>query len=180
MGAYFHEDDYGAVELLPLGAWAHCEQQLGRIAEHDEKHRAPDGLGWTAVFLREDAPESFEELGLTLAELSAAFSAHLPFTDQVQTGYSTHREPVKRARAWVVDEYAALYAGWDEGERVRYVFYVPSAVRPEKQALFLAALAALAALRPLLLVDWSAGALFRLDDTAALQRWIAGEDGDEA
>jgi hypothetical protein len=25
--AFFHEDDYGAVEILPVGAWVHCEQR---------------------------------------------------------------------------------------------------------------------------------------------------------
>jgi hypothetical protein len=179
MQAYFHEDDDSAVELLPVGAWAHCAEQLGHIAEHDEKHRAPDGMGWTGLYLRESSPRSFEELGVTLAELDAALSPHLPSTDQVLTGYSTHREPIRRARAWVVDGYAALYAGWDERERVRYLFYVPSYVKPEKQGAFLAALKALAALRPLLLVEWSSGALFRLDDTPALERWVRGDDEEE-
>jgi hypothetical protein len=180
MKAYFHEDDYGAVEILPVGAWVHCEQQLGRIAEHDVKHRAPDGLGWTALLIREDSPVRFAELGLTLAELDAALSPHLPSTDEVVTGYSTHREPVQRMRAWVVDGYMALYASWDESGRVQSVFFASSYVKPEKQPSFLAAMKALGALRPLLLVDWHADALLRLDDTEMLQRWLNGDDEAEA
>lgn len=179
MKAFFHEDDDGAVEFLPLGAWEHCAQQLGRIEEHSAQHRAPGGQGWTSIYVRESAPVSFEGLGVTLAELDAALSPHLPSTDEVTTGYSTHREPIARARAWVVSGYAALYAGWKEDGRVRYLFYVPSYVPPEKHAPFLAALKALAALRPLLLVDWNTDALFKLDDTEALQRWVQGDDEDE-
>lgn len=179
MQAYFHEDDYGAVEFLPVGAWVHCEQQLGRIGEHDAKHRAPDGVGWTAIYVREDSPVSFAELGLTLAELEGALSAHLPSTDDVMTGYSNHREPVPRMRAWVVGGYMALYASWDESGRVRSLFCTSSNVKPEKQPSFLAAMKALAELRPLLLVDWGADALLRLEDTQRLLRWLNGEEQDE-
>lgn len=38
---------------------------------------------------------------------------------------------------------------------------------------------AFGALRPLLLVDWSADALFRLDDTEQLQCWLTGEEESE-
>lgn len=179
MKAWFHEDDDGAVEILPAGAWAHCERQLGRIAEHSEQNRAPGGVGWTSIYVREDAPTKFESLGITLAELDAVLSPHLPSTDDVSTGYSSHREPVRRARAWVVQDYAALYAVWDEGGRVRGVFYVPSYVPPEKEAPFLAALKALGALRPMLLVDWNSDALILLDDWEALQRWLKGDEESE-
>jgi hypothetical protein len=180
MKAFFHEDDFGAVEILPVEAWVHCERQLGRIAEHDVKHRAPDGQGWTALYLREDAPTSLADLSLTLAELDAALSPHLPSTEDVTTGYSTHREPVKRMRAWVVGGYMALYASWDEGGRVLSIFCTSSYVAPEKQPAFLAALKALGALRPLLLVDWHADALLRLDDMELLQRWLNGEEDAES
>lgn len=176
---FFHEDDYGAVELLPVGAWVHCEQQLGRIAEHDVKHRAPGGVGWTSIYIREDSPVSMVELGLTLVELDAALSPHLPFTDEVETGYSTYREPVQRTRAWVVSGYMVLYASWDESGRVRSIFCSSSFVEPAKQPSFLAAMKALGALRPLLLVDWNADALLRLDDTEMLQRWLTGEEESE-
>jgi hypothetical protein len=83
MEAFFHEDDDGAVEILPVEAWIHCEQQLGRIAEHAVKRRTPSGLNWTAPFLREGSPVSFADLGLTLAELDAALSPQLPSTDDV-------------------------------------------------------------------------------------------------
>jgi hypothetical protein len=179
---FFHEDDDGAVEILPVGAWVHCEQQLGRIAEHDVKHRVPGGAGWTSIYICEDSPVSMVELGLTLAELDAALSPHLPFTDEVETGYSTYREPVQRTRAWVVSGYMALYASWDESGRVRSIFCSSSFVEPAKQPSFLAAMKALGALRPLLLVDWNADALLRLDDTEMLQRWLTGEEesADEA
>lgn len=179
MKFFFHEDDSGAIEILPVEAWSHCERQLGRIAEHDETHRAPDGVGWTSVYVREDAPAGVEALGVTLAELDAALSPHLPFTDEVETGYSSHREPVKRTRAWVVDGYTALCASWDEGGRVRSLFCTSSFVGEEKQPPFRAAMKALGALRPLLLVDWNADVLFRLDDTEWLQHWLDGDEEPE-
>jgi hypothetical protein len=116
MKAFFHEDDYGAVEILPVGAWFHCEK------------------------------------------------------------HSTHREPVQRTRAWVVSGYMALYASWDESGRVQSIFCSSSFVEPEKHPSFLAAMKALGALRPLLLVDWNADVLFRLDDTEMLQHWLIGEE----
>ena len=30
---FFHEDDYGQIELLPASAWAYCQQEMGLAAD---------------------------------------------------------------------------------------------------------------------------------------------------
>jgi hypothetical protein len=173
MKAYIHEDDYGAVELLPTDAWDRCEQQLGLIRGDVEDYWDPDDRGRTSREVPDESPMRFVDLGLTLDELDAALSL-LPFTDEVLTGYASDWGPVSsRTRAWVVDDDTGLafFANWEESGCVRSIFCTPARVSPNKLPLFLAALKALGALRSLLLVDWFAKTLVWLDESERLEHW---------
>jgi hypothetical protein len=87
--SYFHEDDYCQIEILPVNNLKFCLEQAGKISEFSEKHQ--NGIGWDAMYVREDNPKKLSELGITLQKLRDALSEILPEYDEVYTGYSTSR-----------------------------------------------------------------------------------------
>lgn len=170
---YFHEDDFGAVEVLPLKTWSHCAQQLGVIEEHSEKHRAPDGMGWTQCYLRPEGPCDLSELGLKLGDLQVVLDKYFAFEMKVETGYSSWREPCERMGAWLVEEYMALVVHWNEAGILLNLF-APGydGVADENKQKLEEALSELAGKHELLLVDWYSASLFRLDDRNSLHTWL--------
>jgi len=101
--AYFHEDDYGQVELLPLAAYEFCVNQSQAIeefsAEHRTPDRTPDRMGWTDMFIRDDPPAKLEALAIPCEEFRALVGQYLPEYSRVFTGYSTYREQLPRTTA---------------------------------------------------------------------------------
>ena len=52
--AYYHEDDYCMIELLPLDNLQHCLTQMGEQQAFADAHRS--GAGWTDMFVPEAPP----------------------------------------------------------------------------------------------------------------------------
>ena len=65
--AFFHEDDYCQVEVLPITARGYCLAEMGRIDDFADAHL--DGAGWTAMYVRGESPQPLASLGITLEEL---------------------------------------------------------------------------------------------------------------
>src|SRR4029077_1772207 len=111
---YFHEDDYCQTELLPREALTYAEAEIKKIAELANSHRAPDGAGWTDVYVRQKPPVSFRALGMKKEELGSVISPHLPPFDLVYTGYSSYRERCRKAAAWGTSPHNAIFVDWDD------------------------------------------------------------------
>jgi hypothetical protein len=56
--AWFHEDDFCQMELLPAESEAFTRRQMGEVEKFAATHRA-EGGGWTGMYLREDSPANF-------------------------------------------------------------------------------------------------------------------------
>jgi hypothetical protein len=154
---YFHEDDYCQQQLLPQEAATHATSEIRKIDEFAEAHKAPDGLGWTDVYVRNDAPAQFRVLNLNRERFDALVSPHLPRFDQVFTGYSSHREACVKTAAWGLSQSCALFADWSEDGIVANVwteFFDSEDASIDAAA---RAVAALASIHPLIYVDWAWG-----------------------
>lgn len=84
--AFFHEDDYCHLQILPLTDKAYCLKEMGKIKEFAEEHSA--GIIFTDIYLRCVSPNSIEELSLCSKNLNESLS-FLPPYDLVETGYSS-------------------------------------------------------------------------------------------
>jgi hypothetical protein len=152
---YFHEDDYCQRQILPRGAAAYADAEVKKIGEFADAHRAPDGLGWTDIYVREEAPMELRVLKVKKELFADIVSPFLPPFDVVYTGYSSHREQCKRTAAWGTSEQCALFADWDDEGIVANVW---AEFFEQDDASILAATRAVAALgkiHPLVYVDWA-------------------------
>lgn len=154
---YFHEDDYCQQQLLPRGAAAHAEAEVKEIGDFADAHRAPGGLGWTDVYIRQEAPVELRTLRIEKEVFAQTVSPFLPPFDVVYTGYSSHREQCKKTAAWGRSEQCALLADWDEEGIIANAW---AEFFEQDEASILAAtraVASLARLHPLVYADWAWG-----------------------
>ncbi len=110
--AYFHEDDYCQIEVLPLENLKFCLEQAGKIREFSEKHR--NGLGWDDVYLREDNPRKIIELNITIEDVRNSLEGKLPEYDEVYTDYSSERTLCNRTHAFGKDQGEVIFMETDE------------------------------------------------------------------
>ena len=158
--AYFHEDDEGQVQLLPLDNLQHCLQQMGQQQAFADAHQS--GAGWTEMYVREAAPSKLSALGITGEQLRLAVMAVLPPYDAVFTGYSSYRVECKNLLAFGGDNTETLFAGIDEHGIVVELWC--SDGMPELLRLPLP--------EQLLLADWNAGLACPLLDRALFARYL--------
>lgn len=152
---YFHEDDYCQQQLLPRGAAAFAESELKKSGEFADAHRAPGGLGWTDIYVLQEAPVELRTLRITKEKLAEIVTPILPTFDVAYTGYSSHREQCRNTAAWGRSTECALFADWDDDGIVAHVW---AEFFDDDDASILAATQAVAALGncyPLIYVDWA-------------------------
>lgn len=154
---YFHEDDYCQQQLLPRGATAHAEAEVKKIGEFADTHRASDGLGWTDIYVRENAPVELRTLKIKKELFANIVSSFLPVFDVVYTGYSSHREQCKRTAAWGRSERCALLADWDDDGVIVNAWAEFFEQDDASVSAAAEAIAALGKLHPLVYVDWAWG-----------------------
>ena len=154
---YFHEDDYCQQQLLPREAAAHAEAEAKKIGEFADAHRAPGGLGWTDIYIREEAPVELGALRIQKELFAETVAPFLPPFDVVYTGYSSYREPCTKTAAWGSSAQCALIADWDEQGIIANAW--AEFFDPEEASIIAAtgAVAALGRLHPLVYVDWAWG-----------------------
>jgi|APMI01.1.fsa_nt_gi hypothetical protein len=114
--AYFHEDDYCQIEIIPIENLKFCLEQAGKIAEFSEKHR--NGIGWDKIYLREENPKKISELNITIEKIREAFQEKLPEYDEVYTGYSSERILCNNTYAFGVDQGEILFLETDENGKL--------------------------------------------------------------
>ena len=158
--AYFHEDDEGQVQLLPLDNLQHCQAQMGQQRAFADAHQS--GAGWTEMYVREAAPSTLGALGITGEQLRLAVREVLPPYDAVFTGYGSYRVQCKNLLAFGGDNTETLFAGIDEHGIVVELWC--SDGMPELLRLPLP--------EQLLLADWNAGLACPLSDHALFARYL--------
>jgi hypothetical protein len=167
--AWFHEDLFGQLELLPVENLDWCLGETRRIAEFSAAHRAE--IGWTDIYLRPPAPVPLSTRGITAAALRDAVAPHAPPYDAVTTGYSTHVEEARNVAAYGSAAHLTLFAAQRDGI-VSDVFFILGPRDAEEVARATAMLAALSQWS-LLLVDWDSLDVMRLEDADALRAYLS-------
>lgn len=158
--AYFHEDDEGQVQLLPLDNLQHCLQQMGEQQAFADAHQS--GAGWSEMYVREAAPSKLSALGITAEQLRLAVMEVLPPYDAVFTGYGSYRVQCKNLLAFGGENTETLFAGLDEHGIVVELWCsdgMPELLRLPLQ-------------EQLLLADWNAGLACPLSDHALFARYL--------
>ncbi len=158
--AYFHEDDYCQIEVLPIEALKFCQMQIEEITNFSKKHQS--GAGWDDMFLREDSPRKLSELGITLAEIRKSLSGKCPEYDAVYTGYSSVRDLCSNVHAFGEDEQAIIFVEIDENEAVVSIWCSDAS-----RELYL-----LPKINHLLLVDWGWKFVSPLSEKSRIEDYI--------
>jgi hypothetical protein len=171
--AFFHEDDYRQVELLPASDREHCLAEVGRIDEFAAAHQ--DGAGFTEMYVRGEVPHTLASLGITLAELRSALDALLPRFGAVLTGYTTYREPCPAVSGWGTGDGQALFASAGEEGVLQAVWLSLYGLTEKDAALWCRVFRSLPRAEALLLVDWNRGEVVPLSDEARLTAYLRGE-----
>ncbi len=158
--AYFHEDDYCQIEILPIEARKFCQMQIEKIADFSKAHQS--GAGWDDIYLREAPPRKLAELGITLAEIRDALSERCPEYDAVYTGYSTVRSLCSDVHAFGEDDQPVIFAEVDKNEIIVSLW----CSNPSRK-LYL-----LPGIDHLLLVDWGWEFVAPLRDKSKVEDYI--------
>lgn len=173
--AFFHEDDYCQVELLPASACGYCLAEMGRIDEFAEAHR--DGAGFTDMYFRGDPPVPLASLGTTLSEWDAALGPLSPRFAQVLTGYSSHRELCPSVAGWGFGDGQAVFASVGEGGVVGPVWLSLYGVTAERVGQWTRLLRSVPRAADLVVADWSTGQVVPLAVEPAVVGYLRGEQG---
>ena len=104
--AYYHEDDFCQVELLPIDNLQHCLAQMGEQQAFAAAHQS--GAGWTDMYMRQEPPSRLVTLGITGEQLRLAVQAELPPYDAVFTGYSSYRVECRNVLAFGAVHYPSV------------------------------------------------------------------------
>jgi hypothetical protein len=160
--AYFHEDDYLQIEVLPISNWNYCLSELMKIGKFSNEHF--DGIGWTDIYIRDENPQRLGSLNINVKGLAAILSKTLTAYDRVLTGYSTHREESKRTLAFGFDTSCIIFIGYNANDIVEDIWLDLGIASKKDKEIALAGLLSLGSVGELMLVDWSLGDMMKLSD----------------
>jgi hypothetical protein len=170
--AFFHEDDYRLIELLPLQNWPHCVAELGDVRLSSEENADPNGLGWRDMHQITSAKIALSTSRIRRAELAVVLAAHFPQFEHVESGTFSYPKQCTETYAFGSSTSIAVFFDSDSSEIVEHIWFL---FRPqnEHQCIEMAnALASVSKIRELLLVDWAWRALFRLDERKRLTAYL--------
>ncbi len=152
---YFHEDDYCQQQLLPSSKSDVISQELNKVAEFSKAHQAPEGLGWTDVYVREALDSEFGDLGMNLDTFDRCVSHFLQKFDNVFTGYSSYREVCRMTGAWGLSDSCCIFADWNDAKVVQHVWTSFFDAKDECIQICANTVKALSSQSPLIYVDWA-------------------------
>lgn len=173
---YLHEDEWGMIELLPRENYAERQKVVAEAAAHSEAHRAPGGVGWTAIYVAPEAKVQLAVRGITLGALAEALGAGWQRAARVTSGYSTY-----------VEEATSSYAFWPPERHHNWnVIYgnaadgiVTSLCVTHCELAIMPVLHRLGTMFELVLCDLWRDAVVDLADQVALARYIPTDSDDE-
>ena len=168
----FHEDDYCQIELLPAESESFCLSEVKAIAAFSERHGAPEGIGWTDIYVRKENSIPLSRLGILLSGLRTTLSSIAPEADAVYTGYSRARMKCKQTVAFGTSNELVLFADFDAAGTVEHIWLVLD-VRTETQIqTALNMFRVLAEKVSLILVDWGWCFVSKLNEPSALDTYL--------
>ncbi len=171
---FWHEDDFGMIELVPAENHADSSEQTQKAERFGEEHRDPGGSGWNDMYVIDPPKVRLDTLRISLAELSAALLPTMQQYDEVYTGYSTYRELMQRTAGWGYEPFD-LFATTEDDDTVTHLclnFDVGNAFEPVAAGNVILGLPRAA---ELILIDWYWDAVVPLADEDMLARYLAAK-----
>ena len=148
---WFHEDDFGQREVLPVANLAWCQAEVWRSLEFGEAHavRTEGRLtGFTDMYRRGTPPRPLATLAWPRETVARSLGACLPCIDVVTTGSASGpAEPCPRTHA-----FGGLLVTWNASGIVLHIGSRGPLLAGGTRELD--ALLALSSIQPLLFVDW--------------------------
>ncbi len=169
---YVHEDDYCQQQLLPRKAAEFAGTELKKIGDFANAHRAPDGLGWTEMYVRKKAPVELPALKIKREDFASIVSLSFPLFDAVFTGYSSYREPCNKTAAWGTTDQCALFANWDDDGIIQSIWAEFFDRDKESINAATSVVRALGVRYPLVYVDWAWGYVCEAHDSASFSSML--------
>jgi hypothetical protein len=169
---FFHEDDYCQIEILPLENWDHCVTNLGDASSFSKEHAAASGMGWTDIFQIPAAKVPLGASQIRGTELAAVLAAHFPQFDEVESGTFSYPKKCVDTCGFGSVTAVAVFFDYDTSEIVQHVWFQFNFVDRRECMEMADALASVAKMRELLLVDWAWERLFRLADSERLTAYL--------
>lgn len=185
---HIHEDDWGIRNVYPAMAWADARRDIASATEASVRNRAPDGIGWTEMYIIQPPQADFTKVPLELQRLLAALAPLMP---RVSRFYAT-------ASAGFGAAVRDPYGSYDE-DAVCFGFSAACFIKVEPQADLVAriwfeactsdeaelqalrsALLAIDRLAPAIIADYGSQIAGRIDDAAFLDRYLAHLRGQDA
>jgi hypothetical protein len=160
--AYFHEDDYCQIQVLPISNWNSCLSQLKKIKKFSDEHF--DGIGWTDVYIRDENFQGLASLNISTKDLTSILGKTLVPYDKVLTGYSTYREEAKHTLAFGAETSCIVFVGYDSNNIVEEIWLDFGIADQKDKELALTALLNLGNIGETFLIDWSMGDMMKLSD----------------
>lgn len=164
---WVEEDLAGEIEVLPASNRRWCEEQCRIIHAHGEAHRAPDGLGWTDIYMRPRPPAPLAELRLAYDRVVESLARDLQPTLMQEPNCYTEFDPAIRAAAFLGASSALVVVDGGDGRvtAIHGLHFAPlpasdpdmppsTASNPRLSRQCVQAIASLSAPEPLILVDW--------------------------
>jgi hypothetical protein len=176
-----HDDMFEDCEIMPASAADWCARQIAQIADFAVRHEAAGGAGWTDMHVRPPAPASVADLALPYAPAVAAVGGLLPeFAQVIAGGFADPRPRPIQGRAFGPSPLSAIVVYHDDaGRNVRHIAVTLRGDDAEV-ANVLAALAAIPAPAPLMIVNWARAIAARLDRANEVDAYLAGAKPREA
>ncbi|MBV8252437.1 MAG: hypothetical protein JO154_07500 [Chitinophaga sp.] len=164
---YFHEDDYNQVEIVPEQNFASAQRQMDSFPPQEE-----GVMGFSSIVVRDETPINISELKIDAALLNNYLTSHsTQVFDVVKTGYGSYVEIVNNAVAYGFDKLAIVVESTDS--IVKNLFLID--YYPPKEKIcqpILPVLHDLGTKHSLILVDWNAWNIIRLNDIAAVNNYL--------
>jgi len=170
---YFHEDDVGQLEILPISKWHYCEHELAAVAEHDAAHRAPGGVGWTKMYMPGAAEEPLQGLEMTATRFAELLAPHCKQFDRLESPLSDVDVELGIRRIGFGPSDAGGVVADLQGELVSSIWcLLPGATRDENE-LLAAMLISLTRDQHLLLMDWLRARAVDLRSKPGVETYLA-------
>jgi len=165
---YFHEDEYGQLELVPEANWSFLVKTMQAAQEFSDAHRA--GVGWTEIFSIPQPPIPLLELKIRRSHLLKAVNGILPPFDRVLSGYGSQATECEHTWAFGAHSSLAMFVEFDE-DLVKTAWFTFD-LRSQDDATTALILCRALAQWPVVLADWGWNRLYRITDEPALAQYF--------
>ncbi len=178
---HIHEDHWAMRTLHPLAAEAEARAELAAAELAAERNRSPSGFGWTDIHIIKPPSISYRDIGLALAEAAAALAPVMPRVRRFSATIGMAIDTGEHDPFGSYEEDAWCYGLGDhcflklepKGELVDQIWFDLASRDPEDMAALGAAIRAVDALAPSILVDHWMSLAGRIGDAGFLDGYFS-------